>query len=124
MQPMRGWPLGSVWGGPGDLYGRNGFSASRASPGVARLVPGAYPGLADGARLPRLAALPGDRRDRRALSRVARGFRARHVRTRRLSLTRRAALERPTAAIADQLAPQSPGRPRQDARCAGRPPSP
>src|SRR5437868_14543431 len=112
MQPMRGWPLGSVWGGPDDLHGRNGFSASRASPGVARLVSGAYPDLADRARLPRLAAVPGAPSGCRALSRLARGFRARHVRKRRLSLARRAGLDRRMAAIADQLAPQSPGGPR------------
>ena len=102
-------------GGANDLHGRDGFPASRAPPGMARLVSRPYPRAADGTRLPCLAALRGGRRDPLALSRAARGGIGRTVRQRRLPLTRRPGLDRRMAAIANQLAPQPARRARRDA---------
>src|SRR5207302_5290876 len=72
-----------------DLHGRNGVSASRAACGMARMVPRPYPGAADRAGVPRLAALRGGGRQPVALSGAARGVRAGAVRERRLSRPRR-----------------------------------
>ena len=88
---------------------------------MARMVSGAYQGTADRAGVPRLAALPGDRRRRRRpIWRCTRSPRPAMFESAAYRAPRRPGLDRRMARSADQLAPQPARRARRDARGAGR----